>query len=101
MGDPQFVGLRGQSYQIHGLDGMVYNIITEQQCQVNARFVFLSSGQCPLVEGVAGNDCWSHQALILARCLCNRSWRDSFIVWSSLPDPAELALLRFYSTTGR
>jgi len=60
VGDPQFAGLRGQSYQIHGVDGVVYNIITEQQCQVNARFVFLSSGECPLIEGVAGNHCWSH-----------------------------------------
>ena len=25
IGDPQFVGLRGQQYQVHGMDGAVYN----------------------------------------------------------------------------
>ena len=59
-GDPQFVGLRGQSYQVHGLDGEVYNIITQQHLQVNARFVFLNSGKCPVVDGKATSSCWSH-----------------------------------------
>jgi len=62
VGDPQFVGLRGQSYQVHGLDGEIYNIISDSQAQVNARFVFLRSGQCPpqqLGAEVTSN-CWSH-----------------------------------------
>ena len=59
-GDPQFVGLRGQSYQVHGIDGAVYNIISEQSTQVNARFVFLRSGECPLIGGFADSNCWSH-----------------------------------------
>ena len=59
-GDPQFVGLRGQSYQVHGIDGAVYNIISEQNTQVNSRFVFLNEGKCPIVNGKAGSNCWSH-----------------------------------------
>jgi hypothetical protein len=60
VGDPQFIGLRGQSYQVHGVDGAVYNIISEANTQVNSRFVFLSEGQCPIFNGVADNNCWSH-----------------------------------------
>jgi len=60
VGDPQFVGLRGQSFQVHGIDGAVYNIISEQNTQVNSRFVFLSEGECPVINGVAEANCWSH-----------------------------------------
>ena len=60
-GDPQFVGLRGQSYQVHGIDGAVYNLVSESHTQVNSRFVFLMSGQCPVVGGVTmDGNCWSH-----------------------------------------
>ena len=59
-GDPQFVGLRGQSYQVHGIDGAVYNIISEESTQVNSRFVFLNQGQCPMINGKADVNCWSH-----------------------------------------
>ena len=60
VGDPQFVGLRGQSYQVHGIDGAVYNLISEMHTQVNSRFVFLNQGQCPIIDGVADTNCWSH-----------------------------------------
>ena len=59
-GDPQFVGLRGQSYQVHGIDGAVYNLLSDDNLQVNSRFVFLSDGQCPIIDGVADTNCWSH-----------------------------------------
>ena len=59
-GDPQFVGLRGQSFQVHGLDGEVYAIVSSASTQVNARFVFLSSGRCPVIDGVPASACWSH-----------------------------------------
>jgi len=58
-GDPLFVGLRGQKFQIHGVDGGVYNLISEPHFQVNSRFVFLSSGQCPSSQGRKRN-CWTH-----------------------------------------
>jgi hypothetical protein len=60
VGDPQFIGLRGQSYQVHGIDGAVYNIISEARTQVNSRFVFLSEGKCPMVNGRLDINCWSH-----------------------------------------
>ena len=60
IGDPMFTGLLGQVYQVHGLDGVVYNLISEELCQVNAQFVFLSSGRCPVVGGVLASNCWSH-----------------------------------------
>ena len=60
VGDPQFVGLRGQSYQVHGIDGAVYNILTDERSQVNSRFVFLNQGECPVLRGKKGSDCWSH-----------------------------------------
>ena len=60
VGDPQFVGLRGQSYQVHGIDGAVYNIITEEHTQVNSRFVFLTEGECPVIAGKKDSNCWSH-----------------------------------------
>ena len=59
-GDPQFVGLRGQQYQVHGIDGAVYNIISEESTQVNSRFVFLTSGDCPVLDGAKDVNCWSH-----------------------------------------
>ena len=59
-GDPAFVGLRGQSFQVHGLDGVVYALVSSPYTAVNARFVFLSSGRCPVVEGEVQPSCWSH-----------------------------------------
>jgi len=60
VGDPQIVGLRGQSFQVHGVDGAVYNIITEKETQVNTRFSFLTKGSCPILNGVPDTNCWSH-----------------------------------------
>ena len=61
VGDPQFVGLRGQSYQVHGIDGAVYNLVSEHNVQVNSRFVFLTEGKCPvLASGKKDSNCWSH-----------------------------------------
>lgn len=59
-GDPQFVGLRGQSYQVHGIDGGVYNLVSSADSQVNARFVFLDHGKCPIFDGIPASNCWAH-----------------------------------------
>lgn len=37
-GDPQFHGLLGQPYQIHGIDDGAYSIISEPSLQPNERF---------------------------------------------------------------
>ena len=60
VGDPQFVGLRGQSYQVHGVAGEIYNIVSDADLQYNSRFVFLNSGECPVVNGRKQKSCWSH-----------------------------------------
>ena len=60
VGDPQFTGFRGQSFQVHGIDGHVYSLISEPHLQVNSRFVFLTQGRCPTVDGKPGSNCWSH-----------------------------------------
>ena len=59
-GDPQFVGLRGQSYQVHGIDGEIYNLVSSIDTQVNSRFVFLTEGKCPMFNGIPAPNCWSH-----------------------------------------
>jgi len=65
VGDPQFVGLRGQSFQVHGIDGAIYNIVSGAHMQVNARFVFLSEGKCPILNGIPEPNCWSHEGSYL------------------------------------
>ena len=48
VGDPLFSGLRGQQYQVHGIDGAVYNLISDSQLQLNSEFVFLTGPRpCP------------------------------------------------------
>jgi len=65
VGDPQFVGLRGQQYQVHGISGEVYNIVSDKDLQYNSRFVFLYRGDCPVVNGKKLRGCWSHPGSFL------------------------------------
>ena len=58
-GDPQLYGLLGQSFQVHGIDGGVYNLISAPALQVNTRFVFLDAARCPSKQ-VVDTPCWSH-----------------------------------------
>ena len=44
-GDPVFSGFHGQTYQVHGIAGEVFNLVTTQHLQLNALFVFLDEGQ--------------------------------------------------------
>ena len=65
LGDPMLSGFLGQRYQVHGLDGAVYSIISSVSMQLNARFIFLGSGRCPTYGGAdAGatrpTNCWTH-----------------------------------------
>ena len=60
IGDPTFVGFLGQRYQVHGIDGAIYAVLSQATLAVNARFVFLSAGRCPTVDGVVSTNCWSH-----------------------------------------
>jgi hypothetical protein len=60
VGDPQFVGLRGQSYQVHGVSGEIYNIVSDADLQYNSRFVFLDKGECPVIKGKKQKGCFAH-----------------------------------------
>jgi hypothetical protein len=46
VGDPQIIGMQGQDFQVHGIPDEIFNMITYPNLQVNARFVYLSSGVC-------------------------------------------------------
>ena len=59
LGDPVFKGLYGQKYQVHGIDGAVYTVVSDKFAHVNALFTFLSEGECPSVAGTS-KTCWSH-----------------------------------------
>ena len=58
LGDPQLKGFLGQSFQVHGLDGGIYSVLSQKDVQVNARFTFLESGRCP--PSSIETPCWSH-----------------------------------------
>lgn len=63
IGDPQFMGLRGQSFQVHGIDGGIYNIISDPNFQFNSRFRFLEGPRpCPVIPSTneLSRGCWSH-----------------------------------------
>jgi len=59
--DPQFVGLQGQHFQVHGLADSVFNLISSPSMQLNSRFVYLSNGKC-FYNNTA---CWSHPGTYL------------------------------------
>ena len=59
VGDPQLIGFLGQSFQVHGVDGQVYSLISDREVSINARFVFRAEGQCPPSD-VVTTQCWSH-----------------------------------------
>ena len=45
LGDPSFSGFHGQApYQVHGIPGEVFNVLTAASLQVNALFTFLDRG---------------------------------------------------------
>lgn len=58
VGDPVLTGFRSQVYQVHGIDGYVYSLISTPTTAVNSRFVFLEEGKC--FENMTTH-CWSHE----------------------------------------
>lgn len=58
-GDPQFGGLAGQSFQVHGRSGEHYAVISTPSLHLNALFNLVTAGRCPeqLSQRTA---CWSH-----------------------------------------
>ena len=67
-GDPAFVGFRGQKYQVHGIAGEVYNLISDKAVQINSRFTFLEGPRsCPIMPSTKrpSSTCWSHPGTYL------------------------------------
>ena len=78
-GDPQFVGLRGQSFQVHGMDGAVYALVSDPHVQVNTRFLFLQGPRpCPVMPstGKQATTCWSHAGSYLGELAVKTSAGD-------------------------
>ena len=48
--DPRFVGFWGQQWYVEGVVGGVYNLLSDSQVQLNARFVYRSNVTCPVTE---------------------------------------------------
>ena len=58
-GDPVFVGFAGQRYQIHGINGAAYAVLSTANVFVNARLEYLHAAQCtPAVA--ARTACFTH-----------------------------------------
>ena len=51
IGDPQFTGFLGQSFQFHGIPDEYFNILTSPHAQLNAQFLFLTSQPERLRQG--------------------------------------------------
>ena len=69
VGDPQFTGLRGQSFQVHGVDGGVYALISDFSWHLNTRFAFLDGPRrCPTMPstGHPSAACWTHPGSYLS-----------------------------------
>jgi len=84
-GDPIFVGLRGQTFQIHGIDGAVYNLISDAHAEVNARFAFLNGPRpCPRMPstGKPSQTCWSHPGSYLGEIGLQTSAGDQVTITS-------------------
>jgi hypothetical protein len=55
------------SLQVHGVSGEVYSIVSSPTLQYNARFLFLDSGACPVIDGaVQRGSCFSHAGSYLS-----------------------------------
>lgn len=88
-GDPSFIGLRGQSFQVHGIDGAVYNIISDDLIQLNSRFIFLQGPRpCPIIPSTGNRSvaCWSHDGSYLSDLGLKTSGGDRLYIESGRAD---------------
>ena len=84
-GDPQFAGLRGQDYQVHGIDGGIYNVISDRYMQLNSKFVFLTGPRpCPVMPSTGKKSvaCFAHAGSYLGN-LALRTNADERVVIES------------------
>ena len=60
---PSHAEVRGQSFQVHGVDGGVYALISDYSLHLNARFAILGGPRrCPTMPptGHPSIACWTH-----------------------------------------
>ena len=84
-GDPQFAGLRGQDFQVHGIDGGVYNVISDKHMQLNSKFVFLTGPRpCPVMPttGKKSVACFAHSGSYLQNLALLTSGDDRLLIES-------------------
>jgi hypothetical protein len=74
--DPLFLGFQGQRYQVRGMDSAVYGLLSQASLAINARFVFLHGGACPVLNGQQ-----TQQLLVTSRHLLWRSVRPDRRRW--------------------
>ena len=89
LGDPQFAGLRGQEYQVHGVDGGIYNLISDPYMQLNSKFVFLTGPRpCPMIPttGRKSVACFHHPGSYLGNLALLTNAHDRLLIESG---PAE------------
>ena len=84
LGDPQFTGLRGQSYQVHGIDGGVYSLISDRLVQINGRFTFIGwEDEHECLTDAASQPlyvCWSHAGSYISALSLQTSSLSSLLV---------------------
>ena len=83
VGDPMFSGLRGQQYQVHGVDGAIYNLISDSTVQVNSQFIFLSGPRpCPIIPstGHLSVACFAHPGSYLSNLALRTNMDDRLVV---------------------
>jgi len=96
-GDPQFAGLRGQDYQVHGIDGGVYNVISDKYMQLNSKFVFLTGPRpCPTMpsSGKKSVACFAHAGSYLGNLALRTANDDRLLIESGAADSG-LAFVTF------
>ena len=77
VGDPQFTGLRGQTYQVHGMPNEIFNIVSDNDFQYNSRFVYLTQGVCPTIDGnKIESPCFTHPGTYLGELALQTSAGD-------------------------
>lgn len=60
LGDPQFLGFRGQGYQFHGFPNTTFDVVSCPNFQFNALFVVRKEGVCPPKEAPK-TLCFTHE----------------------------------------
>ena len=84
-GDPQFAGLRGQDYQVHGIDGGVYNVISDKYMQLNSKFAFLTGPRpCPVMPSTGKKSvaCFAHAGSYLGNLALRTSSDERVLIES-------------------